>query len=221
MTTHTTFHNREKLILILLLIGITPFLLNGFYNPILISIPAIYWIVEITSWVVIPLIIFNQLHEYNFDFSQAGFINRTFKIKFLYHLILVPLVLTLMFILVYDFSKILFPTNYLQMDFNYSMIIPSNRYLMIISVFYMALTAGVVEEFYYRSLLRVIIKNSYLYIIISSLVFAMVHFEGGIRLIFTALIYGIGASLYFLKTKNIWPLILGHFINDLILFRGL
>src|SRR5687767_4339996 len=47
-------HGRAKLAA-LLFVGILPYWLNGFYNPLLKDTPAAFWTVEVVTWIAMPL----------------------------------------------------------------------------------------------------------------------------------------------------------------------
>ena len=120
---------------------------------------------------------------------------------------------------IFDYiACIIFPVNYLQQVFNYSKAIPNNFLLKSIIVIYFSITAGFVEEFFNRGLFSKIISNPILYVILSSVIFCSVHWGNGIQNIFSSFCYGIVCALFYLKYKNIWPLIIGHLLTDIFTF---
>jgi membrane protease YdiL (CAAX protease family) len=88
-------------------------------------------------------------------------------------------------------------------------------------IFFIALTAGVTEELIFRGYLLTRLsqwfKNNVAAIIVSSLLFAVLHYKyGSVReLIFTFLI-GVIFSIYYLKYRNIKAVIVTHFFIDFI-----
>ncbi|HEY9003395.1 MAG TPA: type II CAAX endopeptidase family protein [Mucilaginibacter sp.] len=88
-------------------------------------------------------------------------------------------------------------------------------------IFFIALTAGVTEELIFRGYLLTrlsqLFKNNVVAIIVSSLLFAALHYKyGSLReLIFTFLI-GIIFSIYYIKYRNIKAIIITHFLIDYI-----
>ena len=88
-------------------------------------------------------------------------------------------------------------------------------------IFFIALTAGVTEELIFRGyvLTRLLqwFKNNAAAVIVSSLLFAALHYKyGSIReLIFTFLI-GVLFSIYYIKYRNIKAIIVTHFLIDYI-----
>jgi membrane protease YdiL (CAAX protease family) len=88
-------------------------------------------------------------------------------------------------------------------------------------IFFIALTAGVTEELIFRGYLLTrlsqLLKNNAAAIIVSSLLFAVLHYKyGSLReLIFTFLI-GVLFSIYYIKYRNIKAIIVTHFLIDYI-----
>ena len=88
-------------------------------------------------------------------------------------------------------------------------------------IFFIALTAGVTEEIIFRGyvLTRLLqwFKNNVAAVIVSSLLFAALHYKyGSLReLIFTFLI-GVLFSVYYIKYRNIKAIIVTHFLIDYI-----
>jgi membrane protease YdiL (CAAX protease family) len=89
------------------------------------------------------------------------------------------------------------------------------------TMFFIALTAGVTEELIFRGYLLTRLsqwfKNNAAAIIVSSLLFAALHYKyGSLReLIFTFLI-GVIFSIYYVEYRNIKAIILTHFLIDYI-----
>jgi len=88
-------------------------------------------------------------------------------------------------------------------------------------IFFLALTAGVTEELIFRGYLLTRLsqwfKNEVAAVIVSSLLFAALHYKyGSLReLIFTFLI-GMVFSIYYIKYRNIKAIIVTHFLIDYI-----
>ncbi|MBS1523303.1 MAG: CPBP family intramembrane metalloprotease [Bacteroidetes bacterium] len=88
-------------------------------------------------------------------------------------------------------------------------------------IFFIALTAGVTEELIFRGYLLTRLsqwfKNNIAAVIVSSLLFAALHYKyGSLReLIFTFLI-GVIFSIYYIKYRNIKAIIVTHFLIDYI-----
>lgn len=90
-----------------------------------------------------------------------------------------------------------------------------------VTIFFIALTAGVTEELIFRGYLLTRLsqwfRNNVAAIIVSSLLFAALHYKYGSprELIFTFLI-GMIFSIYYIKYRNIKAIIVTHFLIDYI-----
>ena len=83
-------------------------------------------------------------------------------------------------------------------------------------------TAGVAEELVFRGYvltrLQVLFKNSYLPVIISSVIFGLIHFGyGTIQNILVPMFIGAVFAVYYNRYKNILIVIIAHFLYDLLL----
>ena len=88
-------------------------------------------------------------------------------------------------------------------------------------IFYIALTAGITEEFIFRGYmltrLSQLFKNPYIPVIISSLLFGALHYKyNSLREVIFAFLIGIIFSIYYLKYRNIKALMAAHFFIDFI-----
>ena len=218
--------NRKRiLIACLIFIGILPYELNGFYNPLLQNSPGQFWVAEILTWILLPIVIYAiGIRHGLFSNRELGF-NCTVARKqnlllFLASLVVVPVLLRITYVASDFISQLLFPINYGAIGFSYKNIVPANGVLRVLALLHFSLTAGIVEETIYRGMLKQLFddneRGNALFVIISSLVFASVHWEGGARGLFLAFSFGIVASVFYALLKNIWPLILGHALSDLL-----
>ncbi len=218
--------NRKRiLIACLIFIGILPYELNGFYNPWLQYSPGQFWTAQILAWVFLPVVIYaigirHKLftnRDLGFHHSVAGKQNLAL---FLVSLVAVTLILRALFVAAILGRQILFPINYGAVDFSYKNLIPTNGLPRVSALLFFSLSAGIVEEMIYRGMFKRLFDDNEsgnaLFVIISSSVFASVHWEGGVQGLFLAFSYGIVASLAYAILKNIWPFILGHALNDLL-----
>ncbi len=88
-------------------------------------------------------------------------------------------------------------------------------------LFFIALTAGVTEEFIFRG--YVLIRLSQLFkkpsipVIVSSLLFSALHYKyNSLRELIFAFLIGVIFSVYYLKYRNIKAIMLTHFLIDFI-----
>lgn len=209
----------------LLLIGILPFEVNGLYDIHLVNNPLYYWIAEIISWMFLPLAVyFWGIHRSIFSNKEIGFhLSAGSRIA---HRIVLLVILPPLLYLAYKYFRLfaicVFPTNYGFVSFSYRQVVLASGARRILALLYLAVTAGLVEEFFYRGLMYRILcwdKGRFMrYVLCSSLIFSSVHWELGIRgLLYSFLLGLVYASIYY-KTKNLWPLVVGHMLTDLIAF---
>ncbi len=222
---------RTPILILLFLFGILPFLVNGIYNPLIADERLLFWLLEVFAWVVVPCAIILagilggvfSLREAGMDLRVGDSADREKNALYLLILFMaVPPVLYIAYSYFYDLSEMLFPVNFGEVDFDYESMIPKEPHIRLLVSVYLSITAGIVEEFYYRGILYTVFtdlkRSTVEYVIISSLIFSSVHWEGGVQNLFATFIFGIVCSVIYVRIKNIWPLALGHFVVDYILF---
>ncbi|RYY65533.1 MAG: CPBP family intramembrane metalloprotease [Chitinophagaceae bacterium] len=88
----------------------------------------------------------------------------------------------------------------------------------IMAIFIMAFFPALFEEVFFRGALQNLFekwwKSPWAAILISSIIFSIIHFS--IYLFLTRLILGFVLGLMYYKTKNIWVNIVAHFLNNAI-----
>jgi len=98
-------------------------------------------------------------------------------------------------------------------------ILQANRPLLL----FIALSAGITEEFIFRGYLlprfEILFKNSYIAIIVSSVLFGLLHLGyGTIGQVVGPFIIGLVLSVYYWKYRNIAIPIISHFLWDFVSF---
>ncbi len=88
--------------------------------------------------------------------------------------------------------------------------------------FSVVIFAPIVEELIFRKTIRNIVKNDYIYLIISGIVFGLIHISGkvdfnGILMSIPYMIMGFDFSYIYYKSKNIFTTIFIHSIHNTIL----
>lgn len=88
-----------------------------------------------------------------------------------------------------------------------------------ILVIYLALTAGIVEEYFFRGISKNVIedywtKSKVVYVFTSSLLFASVHWAGGLANTVNTFFIGILCAIVYLRIKTLVPLIIAHAFFD-------
>ena len=106
--------------------------------------------------------------------------------------------------------------------FSYHAIIPEAGILYYLVVIYFALSAGLVEEFLFRGLLFHALSgfrhSLVLFLLISPLLFGLVHWEDGLANLVTTWCVGVFMALAYIGLRNLWPLVIGHIFTDLVWF---
>lgn len=82
---------------------------------------------------------------------------------------------------------------------------------------YMAITAGIIEEFFYRALPYALLVaprptalRKWMYVLATSLVFGLVHWEQNAHFVGVAFVFGMVAATWYLRVANVYPLMVGH-----------
>ena len=217
-------NKNKKFILAAFMIGVAPFLFNGFYNPILARNPFLYWSADIMAWIIVPtLLLFVGIRNQYINFKSLGLHLTVQRLPILMiSSILACPVLYYTYMESFAFAVSSYPVNHLKVSFSYHDLIPTAPPLSYLTTAYFSLTAGFVEEVLYRSLFFNLFQNTLLQKILffmsSSLIFSLVHWEGGIHNLHASFMVGAVACLIFLITRNIWPCIIGHCFVDLVIY---
>lgn len=109
--------------------------------------------------------------------------------------------------------------------FTYQQAIPQAPEAAWLACVYMAATAAVAEELAYRALPWVYAQavvpkpgRRGVYVLATSTVFALAHSEQGVGGILGALWFGVVAARMYSHYRSLWPLVLGHFLFNLIVY---
>jgi membrane protease YdiL (CAAX protease family) len=199
-----TGEQRNRL-LFLALCGITPFMVNGLVNSVIAHNALLYWAFEMLTWIVIPSTVLLRGR------SNIGLV-------LLACAVLSPLCYGVYFYS-YEFFSALFPG---QGFFQYESIVPESGILYFAVTLYFGLSAGLVEEFLFRGLLyrsfSGLRHSLALFLVISPILFSLVHWENGFANLASTYIVGIFMAIAYLGLRNLWPLMIGHIFTDLVWF---
>lgn len=201
-------------------------LFNGLYTAALHAYsPTAYWFADFCQWVAVPLISLVWLlhaggyrpRDYGMAIPGRGRILRTVAATAWSVLLLGA---------VYLVGKQLLASfiGADQPSFTYSHALPGDGWHLTM-VLYLALSAGFVEEIVYRALPWLFLRSvgwkparRTLYVLVSSAVFAAIHWENGAAEVGAAFAYGLCASLLYTRLRNLWPLIGAHILIDIVDF---
>jgi membrane protease YdiL (CAAX protease family) len=216
--------NQSRRLLSLALIGIAPFMINGLVNSVIYNDALLYWGFELLTWIVIPsIILFLVARTPGFHFANLGYHvairgQHNSGLFMLACVLFAPLCYGV-YAGSYAFFSELFPG---EGFFNYGSIVPESGFLYLVVVIYFGLSAGLVEEFLFRGLLYRAFAgfrhSLVLFLLVSPLLFSLVHWEDGLANLASTYIYGVFMAIAYLGLRNLWPLVIGHIFTDLVWF---
>jgi membrane protease YdiL (CAAX protease family) len=97
---------------------------------------------------------------------------------------------------------------------------PWNAILSILYILYLSVSAGLYEELIYRGLvisqLRLVTSHDSFSIVLSSLIFALIHWSLGITIVTLAFIVGLFWGSIYIKNGRLLPLMIAHFLFDFV-----
>ena len=209
---------------ILFCIGITPFLLNGFVTPAIYQNFVLYWLFDLTIWILIPVTVFTALDRHaNLHLHEFGLNSRIAKIESVTAVALLSILIIPVLYVVYFLPFTLFSSDLISTPrFSYQQVLPESQLARVLVAGYFGVTAGLVEELLFKGLLFRLIKDlkaaHLIFVFTSSILFAAAHWESGATNLYAAFVYGFVTSLIYLGLKNLWPLVVGHAILDFIIY---
>ena len=214
----------------LLAVGTLPFMANGFYQGALLAVPAAFWASEVLLWVVLPLAVWHLTGRLGLatprelGFSSGVGQGRHPRLRLLFLVLLAPLLLVPAYGLISNVGALI-PQGPPPSSFNWWAAQPprSATALWLAVLVFQSLSAGLVEELYYRSLLRRLIPSTWpvlAYMAISAALFGAVHWERGLVSVVRTTAFGLLAAGLYARWRNIWPLVAGHTAVDLVTLGG-
>lgn len=226
--------SRQPILLIAFLIGILPFMVNGWMNAHIAAEPLYFWSFELFSWVLLPCLVIGFLRKtqqlqwadlgLHLGVAESGEVAGNDQISAnIRYLIALSIVAFFACNWVYkgafQLSSLLVHTEPL---FEYASVAPTQPLLKALTALYFGLTAGIVEEIYYRGLFFKITRlwphPQASYLVLSPLLFAISHWEQGLQNVLATWLFGLAAALFYVRFRNLWPLIIGHVATDYFWF---
>lgn len=215
---------RRAGIVLLLAAGLAPLLLNGFYNARVAQSVPLYWVVELLTWVLLPALLFTAGLRLGLC-TPAGLglhgqlRGREDRRGLLLAIAAVALAFPWAYSGSYALALWLFPHNWGYVAFEYQDMVPAAGPLRWLALAHLALSAGIVEELYFRGLLRTLFadgrRGALAFVLVSAAAFSLIHWEGGVHNLFATLLVGLGAGAVYAWLRNLWPLVIGHALTDL------
>lgn len=205
-------------------IGISPLLVNGYVNSKIYTLPILYWSFEFLTWIVVPtLALIYAARKGALTFPDIGIHRKIAGRNNLPLLVVLCLLLGPIDLLLYSnllvLSAAAFPSTGL---FAYQSVMPDSVALRVLVAVYFALTAGIVEEVFFRGLLFKVAtcfsRPMMVYLTWSPLLFALIHWENGAANVAATYVLGVFVALVYIAVRNLWPLIVGHVYTDYVWF---
>lgn len=204
------------------LLGISPFLVNGAINPVIAPYPWIFWGFEVLSWVVLPLTIFGiALRRLGLRAEEIGLHARIRGRRNLGLVLVLCVLFAPLYLIVYNESRAAFLSIFPGAPlFAYQSIVPESGAMRVVAILYLAITAGVVEELYFRGLFFKISgffpAQAAVYVLSSATFFSLIHWEGALFNVAATFVLGLITALLYLLIRNLWPFIIGHAYTDYV-----
>ena len=201
-------------------------LLNGWYDRLLSKEPIFLWFSDIFGFLFLPTAVFLWLyvkaginpHNYGLVTSElAGGLGEVLKETMMALAVLWPIArfmpeLAWPFLWRFGLGDYAFLTHV-------SLPLPHNTFASAFAIAFMFLSAAVVEELYFRGLLKHLILgrnrarngvNVWIYVSFSALLFGACHWERGAAHVLAMSVFGTAACVMYLKFSSIYPLIVAH-----------
>jgi len=206
----------------LFFLGISPFLVNGVINPVIALYPRIFWSFEVLSWVFLPLAIFGiALRQLGLRAEEMGLHARVRGQRNLGLVLVLCVLFAPLYLIIYNESRAAFLSIFPEAPFfAYQSIVPEDGAMRVVAILYLAITAGVVEELYFRGLFFKISSffpaQAAVYVLGSATFFSLIHWEGGLSNVGATFVLGIITTLLYLLIRNLWPFMIGHAYTDYV-----
>ncbi len=207
---------------------------NGFVLETTQESPVWYWIADAVQWVIIPAacLLLLKIH-YQGDYHSYGLGFRSLLSR--RNFMCTCLALALFLLMVFPGYGVLWTylwtiDDLTKIDGNPERMMPSGIVAAGAVALYRSITAGFVEEVFFRGLLRHALigsvateRNVLSFLAFSSILFGLAHWEAGVTAIVTFTVLGVFAGLLYLFCNSLWPLIAGHVATDVAvhLARGI
>ena len=199
--------------------------LDGFTKAALAASPQLFWTYDLTKWLLLPAATLFAMRVWcgvrPADFGLQGPAPRWSPAQ-LSALCVLFAVLALSYF-AFQWLAAHFVSN--NPRFDLETVLPDGS-ARLPAVLYLCASAAVVEELFYRGVLLEAMAPPGAglapmvgYVVVSSALFGQSHFEGGAVEVWATGLFGVVAALFALRTRNLWPLIAGHFVIDFVALR--
>lgn len=199
------------------------FVLDGFFRAALHSqSPALFWVFDIFKFLLLPVGILIWL-AWKFRVTPSRYGMRALAeneswAHFLGLIVFLAIVLSLIYHTASVFAWVIVRPPEATPFFK--AVIPDGLFRFPV-VLYLAVTAGVVEEIFFRALPLLYVSERFpgsapagTYVVTTALLFGAAHWENGTHEVVATFIYGVFAAAFYLKLRDLWPLIGAHVLID-------
>ena len=202
-------------------------IVDGFFKgPLYAFSPMAFWAFDIFKFVILSLIVLVWLAR-AFSITPSSYGLRRGEAVDWFHIIVLTIFLTLVLNLIYTSvgqAVLNFTGPVLTQNFDYRSTVPGG-FLHLPVLVYFGLSAGFAEEIFFRALPLLYIRERFgnrklhwAYVVGTSLLFAVAHWENGVHEIVATFVLGAAQCLLYLKLRDLWPLVGAHALIDFWLF---
>ena len=196
----------------LLAFVVWPYCLYGLFLRYIPNVSMeIFWFFDVVFYAIIPLLTVVYLVKKGMlSKEDVGIFKKPTSTQFI-----VGLSLFIYFIILY---MLVYPGLITQQSadpfsgYRY----PKQKVLFFIVLAYASISAAFIEEIIFRSILinklEMLLKSKFLVVILSCIIFSLIHWVEGPCKILYYFIWSLPLSIYYIYSKNIWPTIVAHFL---------
>ena len=200
------------------------FLVSGFFRRELYAYNApLYWGFDLFKFVVVPVAVALFLAKrYRIQpkhYGLRGVADGETWLQFIGLALFLVLILDLVYYASWYIGWLIFrPENVTAF---YREINPDGL-LRIPVTLYMAVTAGIVEEVFFRGLPLHLLERQFpnqvprrAYVLGTAAAFGLIHWPNGTHEVLATFVFGLLAASIYLRLRDLWPLIVAHALIDL------
>jgi membrane protease YdiL (CAAX protease family) len=209
------------------IVVLVPFLISSFFRRELYAhSAALYWLFDFAKFVILPAaalaILARRYAIRPRDYGMRGVAEHETWGHFLGLNIFLMLILNLVYhVTLYVTWLVLGPE--VAQPF-YHAINPTG-WLRLPGTIYLSVTAGLVEEIFFRALPLLYLERRFgdavprkTYVLGTAILFAIIHWGNGPYEVVATFAFGVLAAILYLRLRDLWPLIGAHVIIDAIGF---
>jgi len=189
--------------------------------------PTLFWALDFIKFVLVPAIVLAWL-RWSHSVAPARYgIRRFDKSDHGLRVVAIMLLLSVLLYFIYHHaSKAIWRYTWWlpQAAFTYPDSLPEG-WLHFPAVVYFGLTAGIVEEIFFRGLPLLYLRERFkgrdvrvAYVVATSVLFGLIHWENGVHEIIATGIFGALAAVAYLQLRNLWFLVGAHALIDIWTF---